>query len=71
MAKTREGPDRVGAICRAIRRAILERALTPGDKLPEDALGDLRVAAAVARSARTLRTVTRFAGSTIPPTPHP
>jgi predicted dehydrogenase len=31
---------------------------------PEDALGDLRVAAAAARSARTLRTVTHLAGST-------
>ncbi|WP_279482515.1 GntR family transcriptional regulator [Aureimonas sp. SK2] len=32
--------DRASAICRAIRRAILERALAPGDKLPEDQLGE-------------------------------
>ncbi|WP_103122943.1 GntR family transcriptional regulator [Methylopila sp. Yamaguchi] len=32
--------DRLGLICRALRRAILERALRPGDKLPEDALGE-------------------------------
>ncbi|WP_280959973.1 GntR family transcriptional regulator [Aureimonas flava] len=32
--------DRASAICRAIRMAILERALAPGDKLPEDQLGE-------------------------------
>ncbi len=32
--------DRASVICRAIRRAILERALAPGDKLPEDQLGE-------------------------------
>lgn len=32
--------DRVGLICEAIRRAIIERALRPGDRLPEDTLGD-------------------------------
>ncbi|WP_062224267.1 GntR family transcriptional regulator [Aureimonas sp. D3] len=32
--------DRASMICRAIRRAILERALMPGDKLPEDQLGE-------------------------------
>ncbi|MER2268960.1 GntR family transcriptional regulator [Methylobacterium oxalidis] len=36
----REGKDRVGAICRSLRRAIVERALVPGDRLPEDALGE-------------------------------
>lgn len=52
MAKVRGGPDRVGAICRAIRRAILERALSPGDKLPEDALGErFGVSRTIARHA--------------------
>jgi DNA-binding GntR family transcriptional regulator len=32
--------DRLAMICTALRRAILERALLPGDRLPEDALGD-------------------------------
>lgn len=38
--KASPGTDRASAICRAIRRAILERALAPGDKLPEDQLGE-------------------------------
>ncbi|OWJ77246.1 GntR family transcriptional regulator [Haematobacter genomosp. 1] len=32
--------DRTEAICRAIRRAIIEGALMPGDRLPEDGVGD-------------------------------
>jgi DNA-binding GntR family transcriptional regulator len=32
--------DRVGAIYRALRRAIIEQALEPGAKLPEDAIGE-------------------------------
>jgi DNA-binding GntR family transcriptional regulator len=32
--------DKVGTICRALRRAIIEQALAPGTKLPEDALGE-------------------------------
>jgi DNA-binding GntR family transcriptional regulator len=32
--------DRSSVICNAIRRAILEQALAPGDKLPEDTLGE-------------------------------
>lgn len=32
--------DRVSTICNGLRRAILEGALRPGDRLPEDALGD-------------------------------
>lgn len=44
--------DRVGAICRAMRRAIIERALLPGDKLPEDALGErFGVSRTIARHA--------------------
>lgn len=44
--------DRVSLICRAIRRAILERALSPGDKLPEDALGErFGVSRTIARHA--------------------
>ncbi|WP_062117543.1 GntR family transcriptional regulator [Aureimonas sp. AU40] len=35
-----DATDRASVICRAIRRAILERALAPGDKLPEDQLGE-------------------------------
>lgn len=31
---------RAGEICAALRRAILEQALMPGTKLPEDALGE-------------------------------
>ncbi|KQT64565.1 GntR family transcriptional regulator [Aureimonas sp. Leaf460] len=52
MAKVRGGADNVGAICRAIRSAILERALVPGDKLPEDALGErFGVSRTIARHA--------------------
>jgi DNA-binding GntR family transcriptional regulator len=36
--KTRN--DRAGEICRALRQAIIEQALEPGAKLPEDAIGD-------------------------------
>lgn len=44
--------DRVGAICRSLRRAIVERALTPGDRLPEDALGErFGVSRTIARQA--------------------
>lgn len=32
--------DRAGAICRALRNAIIEQALEPGAKLPEDAIGE-------------------------------
>ena len=44
--------DRVSQICAALRRAIIERALLPGDKLPEDALGDsFGVSRTIARQA--------------------
>lgn len=44
--------DRVGAICRALRRAIVERAVAPGDRLPEDALGErFGVSRTIARQA--------------------
>lgn len=33
-------PDKVAIICQALRRAIIEQALKPGTKLPEDALGE-------------------------------
>lgn len=39
-AKPLKSSDKVGTICRALRRAIMEQALEPGAKLPEDALGD-------------------------------
>ena len=34
------GADRTGAIYRALRHAIIEQALEPGAKLPEDAIGE-------------------------------
>ena len=39
-SKTAESSDKVGVICRALRRAIIEQALEPGAKLPEDLLGE-------------------------------
>ncbi|MBX9929968.1 MAG: GntR family transcriptional regulator [Methylobacterium sp.] len=39
-AATQDATSRVGTICRSLRRAIVERALLPGDRLPEDALGE-------------------------------
>jgi DNA-binding GntR family transcriptional regulator len=49
---TRDDGDRVGAICRALRRAIVERALAPADRLPEDALGErFGVSRTIARQA--------------------
>ncbi len=39
--KQRRGQaDRLAVICTALRRAIIERALLPGDRLPEDTLGE-------------------------------
>lgn len=38
--KGRGAPDKVAVICHALRRAIIEQALEPGTKLPEDALGE-------------------------------
>ena len=47
-----DATNRVSVICRAIRRAILEQALAPGDKLPEDTLGDrFGVSRTIARHA--------------------
>jgi DNA-binding GntR family transcriptional regulator len=34
------GVDRTGQIYRALRHAIMEKALEPGSKLPEDAIGE-------------------------------
>jgi DNA-binding GntR family transcriptional regulator len=39
-APARNGADRAGAIYQALRRAIIEQALEPGAKLPEDAIGE-------------------------------
>jgi DNA-binding GntR family transcriptional regulator len=36
----RSNGDRAGAIYQALRRAIIEQALEPGAKLPEDAIGE-------------------------------
>jgi DNA-binding GntR family transcriptional regulator len=33
-------PDRSSAVYAGLRRAIIEQALSPGDKLPEDAIGE-------------------------------
>jgi DNA-binding GntR family transcriptional regulator len=38
--KSKNGADRSGAIYRALRHAIIEQALGPGAKLPEDAIGE-------------------------------
>jgi len=47
-----EPADKVGTICRALRRAIIEQALAPGAKLPEDALGErFGVSRTIARHA--------------------
>ena len=44
--------DKVGVICRALRRAIIEQALEPGAKLPEDSLGErFGVSRTIARHA--------------------
>ncbi|GGC79512.1 GntR family transcriptional regulator [Chelatococcus reniformis] len=44
--------DKVGTICRALRRAIIEQALEPGAKLPEDTLGErFGVSRTIARHA--------------------
>lgn len=48
----RNPSDKVGTICRALRRAIIEQALEPGAKLPEDALGErFGVSRTIARHA--------------------
>lgn len=50
--KTGDGSDKVQTICRALRRAIIEQALEPGAKLPEDALGErFGVSRTIARHA--------------------
>ena len=50
--KTAESSDKVSVICRALRRAIIEQALEPGAKLPEDALGErFGVSRTIARHA--------------------
>jgi DNA-binding GntR family transcriptional regulator len=51
-SKVHRSSDRVGPICRALRRAIIEQALEPGAKLPEDALGErFGVSRTIARHA--------------------
>ncbi|MEX6508657.1 GntR family transcriptional regulator [Jiella sp. M17.18] len=52
MKPPKDSADRVNRICSAIRRAIIERALSPGDKLPEDTLGErFGVSRTIARQA--------------------
>jgi DNA-binding GntR family transcriptional regulator len=51
-SKPAEPSDKVGLICRALRRAIIEQALAPGAKLPEDSLGErFGVSRTIARHA--------------------
>ena len=52
-SKTAESSDKVGVICRALRRAIIEQALEPGAKLPEDSLGEGSASAAPSRAMRS------------------
>src|SRR5215468_3349907 len=40
MAKAKAKPDRAKVIYRALRHAIIEQALEPGAKLPEDTIGE-------------------------------
>ncbi|CAA2145455.1 HTH-type transcriptional repressor RspR [Methylobacterium bullatum] len=50
--ETQAAKDRVGMMCQSLRRAIVERALAPGDRLPEDALGErFGVSRTIARQA--------------------
>jgi DNA-binding GntR family transcriptional regulator len=45
-------PDRISVIYRALRHAIIEQALAPGAKLPEDAIGErFGVSRIIVRSA--------------------
>ena len=44
--------DRIGSICSALHKAIIEQALKPGTKLPEDTLGErFGVSRTIARHA--------------------
>lgn len=52
MTSKKASIDRVIVICAALRRAIIERALSPGDRLPEDSLGEsFGVSRTIARQA--------------------
>ena len=52
MAPLHDPASRVDRICSVVRRAIIERALSPGDKLPEDQLGErFGVSRTIARQA--------------------
>ncbi|MER0239983.1 GntR family transcriptional regulator [Fulvimarina sp. MAC8] len=52
MTSKKASIDRVVVICAALRSAIIERALSPGDKLPEDSLGEsFGVSRTIARQA--------------------
>jgi DNA-binding GntR family transcriptional regulator len=50
--KSKADPDRAGLIYRTLRHAIIEQALAPGAKLPEDAIGDrFHVSRTIVRNA--------------------
>src|SRR6266404_6828982 len=53
-AKAKPGTDRARLIYRALRHAIIEQALEPGAKLPEDAIGErFGASRTIVRSALT------------------
>ena len=54
MTSTRDTPERAGSVYAGLRRAIIEQALLPGTKLPEDAIGEsFGVSRTLVRSALT------------------
>ena len=54
MPDPRDTPERSGAVHAGLRRAIIEQALLPGTKLPEDAIGEsFGVSRTLVRSALT------------------
>src|SRR3981189_2426162 len=53
-SKAKPGTDRARLIYRALRHAIIEQALEPGAKLPEDAIGErFGASRTIVRSALT------------------
>jgi DNA-binding GntR family transcriptional regulator len=54
MRDTRDSPERASTVHAGLRRAIIEQALLPGTKLPEDAIGEsFGVSRTLVRSALT------------------
>ena len=65
-AKPKPGADRAGSIYRALRHAIIEQALEPGAKLPEDAIGERFGASRTIVRARARAARGRGPGRTAP-----